>query len=59
MFQKGMCVMSDITKEYVLLFNAITDVEEALQELQMKLIKAQQHAEALFVERETDYSRTA
>ena len=54
-----MCVMSDITKEYVLLFNAITDVEEALQELQMKLIKAQQHAEALFVERETDYSRTA
>ena len=53
--------MNDITKEYLLLFNAITDAGEALQQLQMQLMVAQQHAEALFIEKEVagDISRPA
>jgi len=45
--------MKDISKEYLLLFNAITDTEEALRQLQARLVAAQQQAEALFLE-ETD-----
>lgn len=42
--------MSDISKEYLLLFNTITDVQEALQGLSAQLATAQQKAEALFLE---------
>lgn len=42
--------MSDISKEYLLLFNTITDVEETLRALRAQLISAQQRAEALFLE---------
>ena len=45
--------MKDITKEYLLLFNTITDTEETLRQLRSRLIVAQQQAEALFLE-ETD-----
>lgn len=42
--------MPNIAKEYLVLFNAITDAEEALRRLQAGLIAAQQQAEELFVE---------
>jgi len=42
----------EITKEYLVLFNAITDTERALESLRMKLIAAQQLAEKLYVGRE-------
>ena len=45
--------MKDITKEYLLLFNTITDAEETLRQLQARLVAAQQQAELLFLE-ETD-----
>jgi len=45
--------MKDITKEYLLLFNTITDTEETLRQLRDRLVAAQQQAELLFLE-ETD-----
>lgn len=42
--------MKNITKEYALLFNTITDTEEYLKALYEKLITAQQQAETLFLE---------
>ena len=42
--------MKDIAKEYLLLFNVMTDAEEALRALQCKLVEAQQKAEALYLE---------
>jgi len=44
--------MRNITKEYALLFNTITDTEETLRQLQQNLMKAQRLAEALFLEDE-------
>lgn len=37
-------------KEYLLLFNAVTDAIKALQDLQLALVLAQQKAEDLFIE---------
>lgn len=53
--------MKDISKEYLLLFNAITDTEETLRQLRAKLVAAQQQAELLFLEETdpTDASRSA
>ena len=45
--------MQSVSREYTLLFNAITDAEETLRQLQAALIAAQQQAEALYVERES------
>ncbi len=42
--------MNEISKEYLLLFNTITDIEEALRALSDQLIVAQQRAEALYLE---------
>ena len=42
--------MKSIPKEYLLLFNTITDAVETLQQLQSTLMAAQQQAEALFLE---------
>lgn len=42
--------MPNVTREYLVLFNAITDAEEALRRLQAGLIAAQQRAEDLFLE---------
>ena len=36
-------------KEYLVLFNAITDAEEALRRLQASLIDAQRQAEELYI----------
>lgn len=41
--------MNPITKEYLLLFNALTDAEESLQQLRTKLMAVQQQAEELFL----------
>ena len=42
--------MEHIAKEYLLLFNTITDTAQALQALQIQLLTAQMQAERLFVE---------
>ena len=44
--------METINKEYTLLFNALTDTEEALRQLSQRLISIQQQAEELFLARE-------
>lgn len=41
--------MKPIQKEYLLLFNAISDAEETLKQLQETLIAAQRQAEDLFL----------
>ena len=38
-----------MSEEYTLLFNTITDVLEALEELSQKLIQAQQEAEEIYI----------
>ncbi len=42
--------MLKIPREYLLLFNAITDAEESLRRLQISLIEAQRRAEELYIE---------
>lgn len=42
--------MSAIPKEYLLLFNAVTDAEQTLAQLRESLLKAQRQAEELFLE---------
>ena len=49
--------MQNLTKEYLLLFNAITDAETLLARLRTDLMAAQQQAEALFLEDGEDASR--
>jgi len=44
--------MDAIKKEYALLFNAITDAENTLEQLRDRLISAQQQAEELFLSAE-------
>ena len=46
--------MSNLSKEYLLLFNTLTDLESALQTLQEQLISAQQQAEDLFLDGSSD-----
>ena len=48
--------MKTISKEYLLLFNAVTDAEENLRELREKLMAVQRQAEELFME-ETDAAK--
>ena len=45
--------MKTISKEYLLLFNALTDAEEALRKLREQLMEIQRQAEELYLE-ETD-----
>ena len=47
--------MDVISREYLLLFNAISDAEETLQSLQQRLMAAQQSAEELFLLREEQH----
>lgn len=42
--------MTAITKEYLLLFNTVTDAERALARLRETLLEAQRQAEELFLE---------
>ena len=46
--------MNTLTKEYTLLFNTITDAEEALRQLSLTLMEAQRRAEELFLEVEQE-----
>lgn len=41
--------MKEITKEYSVLFNEITDVSEEILKLYTKLIEAQKRAEEIFI----------
>ena len=49
--------MQNLSKEYLLLFNAITDAEALLARLRADLIATQQQAEALFLEGGEDVSQ--
>lgn len=42
--------MQSIAKEYLLLFNTLTDAEETLHRLESRLMEAQRQAEELFLE---------
>ena len=42
--------MDQITREYLLLFNAITDAEETLRQLREKLIFVQRQAEEFYMQ---------
>lgn len=44
--------MNNLSAEYLLLFNTITDVDKALVRLHEQLVLAQQTAEMLFIEAE-------
>lgn len=44
--------MNSLPKEYLYLFNAITDAEAALGQLCQQLMAVQQQAEELFLEKE-------
>jgi len=46
--------MQNPTKEYLLLFNTITDLEQSLQELRERLVLAQCEAEELYLESKED-----
>ena len=46
--------MQKLTPEYLLLFNAITETEEALKQLRQRLILIQQQAEDLYLSRENE-----
>ena len=49
--------MKTISKEYLLLFNAVTDTEESLRQLRENLVAVQHHAEELFLA-ETDPAKS-
>ena len=42
--------MQTIAKEYLFLFNTLTDAEDTLRKLEAQLIEAQRQAEELFLE---------
>ena len=46
--------MVEISKEYVLLFNAITETEQALRQLQERLMFVQRQAEELYLQAEEE-----
>ena len=47
--KKGYDMNHTLTKEYLLLFNALTDTEETLRQLREDLIAVQRQAEELFL----------
>ena len=51
--------MQNISKEYLLLFNAITDAENAMQTLCLRLMEAQKAAEQLYICGEEPEERSA
>ena len=46
--------MNGLSKEYLLLFNALTDAENTLQQLRSELMSVQQQAEELFLSEPPD-----
>ena len=51
--------MKPISREYLLMFNAITDAEETLRQLREKLMFVQRQAEELYLEDEEADQRSA
>ena len=51
--------MQNITKEYLVLFTAVTEAEEALQSMREKLIAAQQLAEDVYLAGSEDETEKA
>jgi hypothetical protein len=51
--------MKPISREYLLMFNAITDAEETLRQLREKLMFVQRQAEELYLEDEEEDQRSA
>lgn len=45
--------MNALSKEYLLLFNTLTDTAQRLEQLRQKLLLSQQMAEAMFILQET------
>ena len=43
--------MQNISKEYLLLFNTLTELEQSLMELRDRLVRAQQEAEECYLQR--------
>ena len=43
--------MTEISKEYLALFSAITDTAEILEKLRIRLLMTQERAEELYLER--------
>lgn len=50
--------MKSISREYLLMFNAITDAEETLRQLREKLMFVQRQAEELYLQDEEEDQRT-
>ena len=50
--------MAAIPKEYLLLFNALTDAEHTLSQLRETLLEVQRQAEELYVERTGEEDRS-
>lgn len=48
--------MQTIAKEYLFLFNTLTDVETSLRQMEERLMEAQRRAEELFLEAEEEDS---
>ena len=46
--------MKSISREYLLMFNAITDAEETLRQLREKLMFVQRQAEELYLQDEEE-----
>lgn len=44
--------MSNITQEYLVLFRAVTEAEQALETLRDRMIEAQQLAEEIYISRD-------
>ena len=57
--KRGGYHMRNISQEYLLLFNAITDAEETLAQMREDLIAAQQQAEELFMAKDEAVPPTA
>ena len=49
--------MKPISREYLLMFNAITDAEETLRQLREKLMFVQRQAEELYLQDEEEDQR--
>lgn len=49
--------MQNLVPEYLLLFNAITETEEALKQLRHRLILIQQQAEEIYLGRDDEEPR--
>ena len=51
--------MQKVSRDYLLLFNAITDAEETLDRLRAELMEAQRRAEELYISEDDAASREA